>query len=223
MPPVIQTTPEPVPQKVNCQSKVLKFDGSGYFEIPDKLISSKENTGFTIDLSFKTENSNAVLFYKKGKTGDQISIELKNGKILLEIIYKSLDKNVILESDRLYDDNEEHTVSVEKALDVKEFTFQVDDERQKTNSLSFSKSEKDVLNTKKAPAYLGGYPGMGMVGFEGCITYLKTLKYIPNEVGADSNSNHGPFSMNGVRALNVECQSQCEEQSGYFDYSDLFS
>ena len=85
-------------EKVNCQSQVLKFEGRGYFEIPHKLISSEEDIGFTIELSFKTKDSNAPLFYKEGRTGDKISIELKNGKVLLEIIYKALDKSVILQS-----------------------------------------------------------------------------------------------------------------------------
>ena len=225
-PPVVQTTTKPVAEKVNCQSKVLKFAGRGYFEIPHKLISSKEDIGFTIELSFKTKDSNAPLFYKEGKTGDKISIELKNGKVLLEIIYKALDKSVILQSEKLYDDNEEHTVTVEKARDVKEFTFYVDTERPKTNSLILRPGEQDILDTKNAPLYLGGYPGLSSGGFTGCITYLKTLMFVPTQFGGDSDSKHGPFSLNGVKALNVECASDCDEESGqdsgYFDY-DFFS
>merc|ERR1711894_366849 len=157
-------------------------------------------------------------FYKEGKTGDKISIELRNGKVLLEIIYKALDKSVILESDKLYDDDEGHSVSVEKARDVKEFTFYVDEERPKTNSLILRPGEKDILDTKNAPLYLGGYPELVSGGFTGCITYLKTLMFVPGQYGGDSDSKYGPFSMKGVKALNVKCQSECEEQSGYFDY-----
>lgn len=226
-PPVIQTTAKPVAEKVNCQSQVLKFEGRGYFEIPHKLISSEEDIGFTIELSFKTKDSNAPLFYKEGRTGDKISIELKNGKVLLEIIYKALDKSVILQSEQLYDDNEEHTVAVEKARDEKEFTFYVDRERPKTNSLILRPGEKDILDTKNAPLYLGGYPALSSSGFTGCITYLKTLMFGQNSFGGDSDSKYGPFSLNGVKALNVVCASDCEEElgqdSGYFDYNSIFS
>ena len=210
--------PEPQPVKVNCQSQVLKFDGTGYFAIPHKLMSSKENIGFEIELSFKTKDSNALLFYNKGNTGDKISIELRNGKVLLEIIYKALDTSVILQSDKLYDDNEEHTVFVEKQRDTREFTFFVDEERSKTYSMILRPGEKDILNTRNAPLYLGGYPGLGSGGLTGCITYLKIFMYTPFKYGGDSNSKYGPFTMHGVKALNVKCQSECEEQLGYFDY-----
>ena len=182
-------------------------------------MSSKENIGFEIELSFKTKDSNALLFYNKGNTGDKISIELRNGKVLLEIIYKALDTSVILQSDKLYDDNEEHTVFVEKQRDTREFTFFVDEERSKTYSMILRPGEKDILNTRNAPLYLGGYPGLGSGGFTGCITYLETYMYTPTKFGGNSNTKYGPFSMKEVKAYNVKCQSECEEQSGYFDYS----
>ncbi|XP_060683716.1 contactin-associated protein-like 5 [Hemiscyllium ocellatum] len=157
------------------KSDVANFDGksSMFYRFSQKSVTTVKDM---ISLKFKTMQSDGVVLHGEGQRGDYVTLELKKGKLSLEIrlgdaTLRTIDgySSVVLGS--LLDDQHWHYVAIERNKKQVNFTVDADTQHFQTNG------EFDVLDIDYELSF-GGIPIPGKSvtyvrkNFHGCIENL---------------------------------------------------
>ena len=160
-----------MPARMKCQDdQKLILNGQGYFELKSKVVTSKANSQVEIEVGFSSFSADGILLQKKSKlTNDSITIELVDGKIRFQLFYGKYREGLEIISEEKYNDGEDHVVQVKK-LNNGRGSLQVDSAESKEASAALG-SRLDLLDTSRAPAYIGGSPGDSRK-MSGCVSHL---------------------------------------------------
>merc|ERR1712080_681720 len=121
----------------SCTSNIVSFEGKGFYQFDDKIISHQPESTIEIEMKISTKSS--------------------HGFLVFEYYYNRHQHNVTLVSNTRLDDGVTHLIRVSKHQD--EYgTLQVDtgEEIRKQNGLT--EQQEDVINTEGGPLYMGGLP-----------------------------------------------------------------
>ncbi|XP_072326107.1 contactin-associated protein-like 5 isoform X1 [Scyliorhinus torazame] len=137
------------------QSDVADFDGksSMFYRFNQKSVTTVKDA---ISLKFKTMQSDGVVLHGEGQRGDYITLELKKGKLLLEIslgdaTLQTINGRSSVTLGSLLDDQHWHYVAVERNKKQVNFTVDADTQHFQT------KGEYDVLDIDYELSF-GGIP-----------------------------------------------------------------
>ena len=213
-----------MPARMKCQDdQKLILNGQGYFELKSKVVTSKANSQVEIEIGFSTFSTDGIILEKKSKlTNDSITIELVDGKIKFQMYYGVYREGLQIISDEKYNDGEDHVIHVQK-LNNGRGSLQVDKADSKEASAALGR-RLDVLDTSRAPAYIGGSPGDSRK-VSGCVSHLRFWNRPEgaNPYGSDRLKQLGWIIGHGGST----CASQCSTEnkmksrttkSSFFDF-----
>merc|ERR1712130_228412 len=129
----------------------------------------------------------------------------------------SLNKNISLKTTEKYSDNIEYALTVAKERESKTFSLNIADEFKEFQASFGGGKEKDLLNTKNTPVYLGIHPKYSEYpGFVGCITDMDIKNHI---IPSGGNSEihfgddlAGKLLTRDTEGFEVLCSDQCPDR-----------
>jgi len=215
----------------SCTSNIVSFEGKGFYQFDDKIISHQPESTIEIEMKISTKSSHGLLLWKRSQTHrDYISLGLVDGFLVFEYYYNRHQHNVTLVSNTRLDDGVTHLIRVSKHQDGYG-TLQVDtgEEIRKQNGLT--EQEEDVINTEGGPLYMGGLPRNMRIEtatfdhysarYTGCIQYLSIVNTVKGQAPLTVNTEdkedfYKPKSAGGSlveESGGVVCVESCGDSS----------
>ena len=156
---------------MKCQDdQKLILNGEGYFELKSKVVTSKANSEVEIEIGFSSFSTDGIILQKKSKlTNDSINLELVDGKVKFQMYYGVYKVGLEVISEEKYNDGEDHLIQVKKLANGRG-SLQIDGDASREASAGLG-GRLDVLDTSRAPAYIGGIPGDSR-RIVGCVSHL---------------------------------------------------
>uniref|UniRef100_A0AAR2JAD3 Contactin associated protein 2 n=1 Tax=Pygocentrus nattereri TaxID=42514 RepID=A0AAR2JAD3_PYGNA len=152
---------------------VINFDGQGVISYRFKMKKMKILKD-VIALKFKTAESEGVILHGEGQQGDYITLELRRGRLLLQInlgtdLHSSLIIRLpVLTSGSLLDDHHWHSVVIERYRRNVNFTLDQHTQHFRTNG-EFDHLDLDYELTFGGMPYSGKPISGGRRNFKGCM------------------------------------------------------
>lgn len=180
----------------------MSFNGKGFYKFTDKIVSSSEGATIEIEVKLTTSSSDGLLLWKRSERyQDYISLGLKDGFVKLEYFYSEEKKKVTVFSVTRIDDGSEHSVKITKENGGSS-TLQIDADEP---VLGAAQVRRDLLNTKKAPLFLGGLSpdddftkstlGLYSNGLSGCISFLSFVNTVGGSTWGLNSQDSGFYAM----------------------------
>ncbi|XP_067234833.1 contactin-associated protein-like 2a [Chanodichthys erythropterus] len=151
---------------------VINFDGQGVISYRFKMKKMKILKD-VIALKFKTSESEGVILHGEGQQGDYITLELRRGRLLLQINlgsnqYGSILGHTSVTSGSLLDDHHWHSVVIERYRRNVNFTLDQHTQHFRTNG-EFDHLDLDYELTFGGMPYSGKPVSGGRRNFKGCM------------------------------------------------------
>uniref|UniRef100_A0AAR2LU95 Contactin associated protein 2 n=1 Tax=Pygocentrus nattereri TaxID=42514 RepID=A0AAR2LU95_PYGNA len=151
---------------------VINFDGQGVISYRFKMKKMKILKD-VIALKFKTAESEGVILHGEGQQGDYITLELRRGRLLLQINlgsnqYGSILGHTSVTSGSLLDDHHWHSVVIERYRRNVNFTLDQHTQHFRTNG-EFDHLDLDYELTFGGMPYSGKPISGGRRNFKGCM------------------------------------------------------
>ncbi|XP_051542697.1 contactin-associated protein-like 2 isoform X2 [Myxocyprinus asiaticus] len=151
---------------------VINFDGQGVISYRFKMKKMKILKD-VIALKFKTSESEGVILHGEGQQGDYITLELRRGRLLLQINlgsnqYGSILGHTSVISGSLLDDHHWHSVVIERYRRNVNFTLDQHTQHFRTNG-EFDHLDLDYELTFGGMPYSGKPMSGGRRNFKGCM------------------------------------------------------
>ncbi|XP_051969281.1 contactin-associated protein-like 2a isoform X2 [Xyrauchen texanus] len=151
---------------------VINFDGQGVISYRFKMKKMKILKD-VIALKFKTSESEGVILHGEGQQGDYITLELRRGRLLLQINlgsnqYGSILGHTSVTSGSLLDDHHWHSVVIERYRRNVNFTLDQHTQHFRTNG-EFDHLDLDYELTFGGMPYSGKPITGGRRNFKGCM------------------------------------------------------
>uniref|UniRef100_A0A672NVP5 Contactin associated protein 2 n=1 Tax=Sinocyclocheilus grahami TaxID=75366 RepID=A0A672NVP5_SINGR len=151
---------------------VINFDGQGVISYRFKMKKMKILKD-VIALKFKTSESEGVILHGEGQQGDYITLELRSGRLLLQINlgsnqYGSILGHTSVTSGSLLDDHHWHSVVIERYRRNVNFTLDQHTQHFRTNG-EFDHLDLDYELTFGGMPYSGKPVSGGRRNFKGCM------------------------------------------------------
>uniref|UniRef100_A0A8C1GNT1 Contactin associated protein 2 n=1 Tax=Cyprinus carpio TaxID=7962 RepID=A0A8C1GNT1_CYPCA len=151
---------------------VINFDGQGVISYRFKMKKMKILKD-VIALKFKTSESEGVILHGEGQQGDYITLELRKGRLLLQINlgsnqYGSILGHTSVTSGSLLDDHHWHSIVIERYRRNVNFTLDQHTQHFRTNG-EFDHLDLDYELTFGGMPYSGKPVSGGRRNFKGCM------------------------------------------------------
>ncbi|XP_047006175.1 contactin-associated protein-like 2 [Ictalurus punctatus] len=151
---------------------VINFDGQGVISYRFKMKKMKILKD-VIALKFKTGESDGVILHGEGQQGDYITLELRRGRLLLQINlgsnhYGSILGHTSVSSGSLLDDHHWHSVVIERHRRNVNFTLDQHTQHFRTNG-EFDHLDLDYELSFGGMPYSGKLISGGRRNFKGCM------------------------------------------------------
>ncbi|MCI4391514.1 hypothetical protein PGIGA_G00135420 [Pangasianodon gigas] len=151
---------------------VINFDGQGVISYRFKMKKMKILKD-VIALKFKTGESDGVILHGEGQQGDYITLELRRGRLLLQINlgsnqYGSILGHTSVSSGSLLDDHHWHSVVIERHRRNVNFTLDQNTQHFRTNG-EFDHLDLDYELSFGGMPYSGKLISGGRRNFKGCM------------------------------------------------------
>ena len=213
-------------EKAPCNDDIISFDGNGFYEFTEKLISNHRDSTIEIEVHLTTTLLDGLLIWKRSERyKDYLSLGLQDGQVRLDYHYSKLGKTVTVVSTEGIADGKNHTIRVTK-MKGGDSTLQIDGNAEERGRAGLGREDKDQLNTSKGPLYLGGLPlgtnveettlGLYANGFSGCITYINfvyTVGIVTFEIDSQQENFYKTREQGGTVVEDyggdVSCGSSC--------------